>query len=89
MRQLHLQEVAFLHYLNTQSNRFTKLYGFTLDRPAMILKHYALGSLKHFMENTSFWSKKIVLSFALDIGRALAVMHGLGFAHCDIKADNI
>lgn len=87
--QSFLQEVALLHYLNTQHDGFAQLYGFTEEHPTMILKYYKLGSLKSFIEGPVIWSKKLVYEFAMDISQALSVMHRLGFVHCDIKADNI
>lgn len=79
-----------MHYLNGQSENFAKLYGFSAAESFKIyMKYYKLGSLANFLGNHRNPSRQLIVDFASDISRALEVMHRLGFAHCDIKADNI
>lgn len=53
-----------------------------------MLQYYELGSLKSWLKKAAL-TQTILLQLLLDVARGLDEMHGLGFAHCDIKTDNI
>lgn len=89
LTQFH-QEVALLHYLNSQSDKFAELIGYTDEKLTMVMKYYIFGSVKNLLTvHLAIWTKKCAIDLLRDIADGISTMHNLGFAHCDIKIDNI
>lgn len=66
------------------------MLGYCTTPVALILKCYSRGSLDHWIFYPK-WNKTktMILSFALDIAEALAVLHKVGIVHFDIKPSSI
>lgn len=78
-----------MHYVNRQSNHFAQLIGFDTSNLAMLLKFYELGSLRQLIHSQLPFNRTQILHILRGISLGLRTMHSNGFAHCDIKTDNI
>eukprot|EP00158_Paraphelidium_tribonemae_P003682 Partr_v1_DN26292_c4_g2_i1_m48533 len=88
-RVVFLQEVSITAYFQTSKN-IVRMLGYTENPPSLILKFYQLGSLRNWLSSKKHKrSKSLLLSFMRDIGQGLGAIHRSGFAHCDIKSDNV
>ena len=88
------QELSIMWKLRDQSG-FCKVFGYSLNPAAVIIKFYACGDLTRFIRGCSqangyfVYSKVRLIDLSRQICTAIAYMHANGLAHCDIKAQNI
>jgi serine/threonine protein kinase len=83
------QEVSIMFYLREEKH-IAKLLGWS-DTPAcLIMKYYPRGSLDKWIDSKStVKTKRLVLRFLQNISSGLMAMHNAGFAHCDLKPQNV
>jgi serine/threonine protein kinase len=83
------QEVALMYFFR-DNPYFAKLFGYTSTPRSIIMKMYPMGALSAYIHKAgNSYSKTIVVSLIKDLAGGLKAMHENGFAHCDIKPDNI
>lgn len=85
-----LQEVALMHHLNNSSEYFAKIIGYEPTTLSMLMKFYPVGSLYSLIRKRQYgWTKRFFMPLLSDIAHGLHAMHNLGFAHCDLKPENV
>jgi serine/threonine protein kinase len=70
---------------------FCKIAGYSTDPACMIMRHYQMGDLRHFMlsNNAKFpYTKLLITDFMLQYVKGIAIMHSYEIVHCDIKPAN-
>ena len=88
------QELALMWRFRDHPN-FVKVYAFSEQPAAFILKYYRWGDLGDFVHGRSRnplpfdLTLLLATSLYLIICRTIKVMHESGYAHCDIKPANI
>lgn len=82
------QEISVMYYLGRHKN-IAGLLGWCDEPMAMLMKHYANGSLDKVIKYQRVNNKAIKIMFALDVARGLQFMHSKQVAHCDMKPANI
>jgi hypothetical protein len=84
------QEVSIMYFFVGKPN-FVQLVGFCNAPYQILTDYYAFGSLEQCLIKNRLitHSKHVIVSFAVQICRAIQLMHSSGFAHADIKAMNI
>lgn len=88
--QLAFQQEMSLHWYFRDCPYVAKFLGYSNSPRTIILKFYPLGSLKGFLASKPFpVTKRLTVRLLSDISRALYAIHQAGFAHCDVKPDNI
>lgn len=65
------------------------MIGFATEPQLIFFKYYPLGNLNNKKYRQQKISSVKTLRLIIGVGEAIAVMHQEGFAHCDIKPDNI
>eukprot|EP00158_Paraphelidium_tribonemae_P007039 Partr_v1_DN28085_c1_g1_i3_m57502 putative serine threonine-protein kinase len=83
-----VQEVAIMNALKHHPY-FAKLLGYCSDSKDILIRYYNCGNLVDFLHRNSKLTKRTGCVMLISISRGLAIMHRRGFAHCDIKAENI
>lgn len=82
------QEVALMWYLR-DCPQVAKIVGFSSDPPVILMKYYAYGSLKNFLEKGGIMrSKRTIMRIMKDVTLGIQKMHTSGIVHADIKARN-
>eukprot|EP00158_Paraphelidium_tribonemae_P003406 Partr_v1_DN26101_c0_g1_i2_m10655 len=83
------QEIAMMWFFH-RSPYFSKILGYCTEPKCIIMKFYPLGTVANFIASRNGRiSKSMILTLNLDVMSGLREMHNSGFAHCDIKPDNI
>ncbi|KAI3630674.1 hypothetical protein MIR68_012109 [Amoeboaphelidium protococcarum] len=88
------QEISLMYLFRDHPN-FARLYNYSSDPVAIVMKFYPLGALRNFIhgrEQTSksyVYSKRAVVHLLNKYAAALMYMHKKRIAHCDIKPDNV
>lgn len=89
-QEAFIQEVCCLYYFNKRSPQyFAQIYGYDVSKQTLIMRFYKLGSLCSYRKVVTRVSKLQLKTIVKDICIAVSVMHQEGFAHCDLKSDNI
>ena len=79
-----------MYYFQTQDPRyFVQIYGYDPSKLTLLMRYYPNGSLTAFLQSTNQVSKNQRMILLIDIASALKIMHTEGFAHCDLKSDNV
>ena len=68
---------------------FAELFGYDTARLTIVMRHYPLGSLADYRRTHRRLSRLQIKAIVADVATALGLMHGEGFAHCDLKTDNV
>ena len=83
------QEISLMHLFRNERN-VAKLVGWSNIPACLVMKYYPLGSMDKWIYSQGIYkSKRVVLQFINDISRGLMAVHQAGFAHCDLKPQNI
>lgn len=68
---------------------FVELFGFDLSKRMVVMRYYELGSLSRFLHKKSGINRVKLRDILHDVSSGLRCMHIDGFAHCDLKSDNV
>ena len=88
------QELSVMHLFG-QSPNFVKLYGYSSNPAAIIMKYYEYGDLESFIRGKSHvnnyfaCTKLLLINLSKQLTIGIAFMHSKGIAHCDIKPKNL
>ena len=98
IRQGFLQELSIVWRFR-DNPLFPRLYAYSIQPVAMVMKFYECGDLLQYIESSRRHSKINVAQFPYTKKRivkifkkfimAVEAMHSAGFAHCDIKPQNV
>ena len=86
-----LQELSIMWQFRDTPN-FPKLYAFSTEPVAMVLRYYNCGDLSdliHGKINGVHYSKSLVVALLRLISITVMEMHKKGYAHCDLKPQNV
>jgi hypothetical protein len=70
---------------------FCKVAGFSCYPASIIMRHYQMGDLRHFIlsRNKKFpYTKLLVVNLMNQYCKGIAIMHSYDIVHCDIKPAN-
>jgi serine/threonine protein kinase len=84
------QEISIMWKFR-DSDMFCKVAGFSCDPACMIMRHYQMGDLHHFIysQDTKFpYTKLLICELMLQYCMGIAIMHNSDIVHCDIKPAN-
>jgi hypothetical protein len=84
------QEIAIMWKFRNH-DMFCKVAGYSTDPACLIMRHYQMGDLRHFMlsHNAKFpYNKLLITDLMLQYCKGIAIMHSCEIVHCDIKPAN-
>lgn len=77
-----------MSFLSRKYPYFCEVYAFESKNQMLVMKHYELGSLYHWIRTVP-WSLPCLLQILRDVSIGIKAMHRENIAHCDLKPENI
>lgn len=84
-----MNEVSYLYYFHHRYPRnFVEIFGYDKLNLNLMMRYYKQGSMASYRKSCTM-TKSNILHVLQDVASALGFMHREGFAHCDLKSDNV
>lgn len=77
-----------LHLSKSRDVLLANLVGYSMSPPALLFPAYPRGTLEQYLQSSQFFIADI-FNVVFDVSKALKALHGMGYAHRNIKLRNV